>query len=79
MCPYLQVLVQGPSKRDAGSLTGRTDTMKRVVFPDVPMAAVYGNGGEAAAPRVTAQPGDYVAVEVRTAVSVELEIYMHRV
>ena len=64
----LQVLVEGPSKRDASSLTGRTDTMKRVVFPDVPMATAYGksdsNSG-AGSPLLQAQPGDYVAVEVR--------------
>jgi TRAM domain len=61
------VLVEGPSKRDASSLTGRTDTMKRVVFPDVPMAAAYGgidNNGGAGTPLLQAQPGDYVAVEV---------------
>jgi TRAM domain len=62
----LQVLVEGPSKRDASSLTGRTDTMKRVVFPDMPMAAAYGGSNSGAgAPLLHAQPGDYVAVEVR--------------
>lgn len=60
------VLVQGASKRDESSLTGRTDTMKRVVFPDAPMPGAYGGSGacDAAAPLVQAQPGDYVAVEV---------------
>lgn len=67
LCLSLQVLVQGVSKRDAGSLTGRTDTMKRVVFPDAPMAAAYGSSRDVAATTsVHAQPGDYVAVEVRT-------------
>ena len=36
-----QVLVQGPSKRDAAWLTGRTDTMKRVVFSDLPLPCGY--------------------------------------
>ncbi len=63
-----QVLVQGPSKRDAACLTGRTDTMKRVVFPDALMPTAYshlqsGVGGDAA---VRSQAGDYVAVEVST-------------
>jgi len=35
------VLVQGPSKRDAAWLTGRTDTMKRVIFQDTPLPATY--------------------------------------
>jgi TRAM domain len=76
----LQVLVEGPSKRDASSLTGRTDTMKRVVFPDVPMAAAYSIGdgsGSAGAPLLQAQPGDYVAVEVRDCWTVST-IYPHR-
>lgn len=60
--------MEGPSKRDASSLTGRTDTMKRVVFPDVPMAEAYGDSSSdagAGAHLLQAQPGDYVAVEVR--------------
>ena len=60
--------MEGPSKRDASSLTGRTDTMKRVVFPDVPMAAAYSGSDSnrgGGAPVLQAQPGDYVAVEVR--------------
>jgi hypothetical protein len=64
----LQVLVEGPSKRDANSFTGRTDTMKRVVFPNVPMAAAYGNSDSdraAEASLLHVQPGYYVAVEVR--------------
>lgn len=35
------MLVQGPSKRDAARLTGRTDTMKRVVFADLPLPCGY--------------------------------------
>ena len=35
--PPAQVLVQGPSRKDAAQLTGRTDANERVVFPDVPV------------------------------------------
>ncbi len=35
----MQVLVQGPSRKDAAQLTGRTDANERVVFPDVPVPA----------------------------------------
>lgn len=35
------VLVQGPSKRDPAWLTGRTDSMKRVVFSDVVLPPSY--------------------------------------
>lgn len=35
------VLVQGPSKRDPDWLTGRTDSMKRVVFQNLPLPPAY--------------------------------------
>ena len=35
----VQVLVQGPSRKDAAQLTGRTDANERVIFPDVPVPA----------------------------------------
>ena len=39
----MQVLVQGPSRRDAAQLTGRTDANERVVFPDVPVPTADSN------------------------------------
>jgi len=35
----VQVLVQGPSRKDVAQLTGRTDGNERVIFPDVPVPA----------------------------------------
>ena len=34
---HAQVLVEGPSRRSAAQLTGRTDANERVIFPDVPV------------------------------------------
>jgi hypothetical protein len=36
-----QVLVEGPSRRDPGALTGRTDTFRRAVFHAQPVPASY--------------------------------------
>ena len=64
--------MQGASKRDAAWLTGRTDTMKRVVFENVPLPAAYAPiaglpAAAVGAARMRARPGDYVAVEVTAA------------
>uniref|UniRef100_A0A8C8VL06 Mitochondrial tRNA methylthiotransferase CDK5RAP1 n=1 Tax=Pelusios castaneus TaxID=367368 RepID=A0A8C8VL06_9SAUR len=53
------VLVEGPSKRSAAELGGRSDGNIRVVFPDVETEASPGSGAV-----VRAQPGDYVLVKV---------------
>jgi hypothetical protein len=37
----LQVLVEGSSRRSEADLTGRTDTFKRAVFPDLPVPTSY--------------------------------------
>ena len=63
------VLVEGPSRRDPGALTGRTDTFKRAIFADVDVPAGYAGGvhGGGGGPLVRLRPGDYVAVEVTAA------------
>ncbi len=53
------VLVEGPSRRSADALTGRTDTNKRVVFDDVAVPLSFGTQH---GPTVRLKPGDYVAV-----------------
>lgn len=61
------MLVEGFSKKSDAQLSGRTDTMKRVVFDDVPVPSHY-----MAAPSdqlVSLKPGDYVAVEVHACTS----------
>ena len=61
------MLVEGFSKKSDAQLSGRTDTMKRVVFDDVPVPSQLG-----AAPSdqlVSLKPGDYVAVEVHACTS----------
>jgi TRAM domain len=63
----MQVLVEGPSRRSSAALTGRTDTMKRVVFDDVEVPATYSvAGGSRRGPLVRLRPGDYVAVQARS-------------
>lgn len=64
------VLVEGPSRRSPSNLTGRTDTFKRVVFPNTPVPASYSGLDErdtSEGPLVVLQPGDYVAVQVMEA------------
>jgi tRNA A37 methylthiotransferase MiaB len=56
------VLVEGPSKRSDGALTGRTDTFKRVVFDDVAVPAQYIE--TAGQTLVKLGVGDYVAVKI---------------
>ncbi|KAL3133161.1 hypothetical protein ABBQ38_007054 [Trebouxia sp. C0009 RCD-2024] len=61
------VLVEGFSKKSDAQLSGRTDTMKRVVFDAVPVPTHH-----MAAPSdqlVSLKPGDYVAVEVHACTS----------
>lgn len=62
--PVLQVLVEGFSKRSDSQLSGRTDTMKRAIFDDVPVPAEYTAGGHTEL--VSLKPGDYVAVRVHS-------------
>lgn len=68
------VLVEGPSKRAPHKLQGRTCTMKRTVFEDVPLpasgqawqAARHATGSSSfSCPRL--KPGDYVAVKIQDA------------
>lgn len=56
------VLVEGPSKRSEGALTGRTDTFKRVIFDDTAIPARYSD--PAGQPLVKLSVGDYVAVKI---------------
>jgi hypothetical protein len=59
------VLVEGPSRRSAACLTGRTDSNKRVVFADEPVPTELAAARTAASPTVRLQPGDYCAVRTR--------------
>lgn len=63
------ILVEGPSRRSPEDLTGRTDTYKRVVFPDLVVPSQYHFStsigmGHSSAPAVRAVAGDYVAVQI---------------
>ena len=68
------VLVEGPSKRAPHKLQGRTCTMKRTVFADVPVpasglawqAARHATGGSSTS-SPSLKPGDYVAVKIQDA------------
>ena len=52
----------------AAVLTGRTDTHKRVVFEDAPVASSsHGPSAAGNGPLVRLQPGDYAVVEVTSA------------
>jgi hypothetical protein len=71
------VLVEGPARRDSTSLTGRTCTNKRVIVQGAAEALVPANyapakdvGSQPALVRLA--PGDYVAVEVRSAGTITL-------
>ena len=59
------VLVEGPSKKSALELAGRTDTGKTLVFPDE-LLGPYG-AGDGAQQQQRAVAGDYVAVLVERA------------
>ena len=62
----VQVLIEGFSKKSDAQLSGRTDTMKRVVLDDVPVPATLeaANQQASAEQLVRLKPGDYVAVEI---------------
>lgn len=61
-------MVEGPARRSAGHLAGRTCTLKKAVFLDAPLAASLGDLRSAGAPApVRLRPGDYVAVRVEEA------------
>ena len=57
------VLVEGPSRKEVGILTGKTDTGKRVFFPagSVPASLRVGNGPIKEVPIMA---GDYLAVSI---------------
>jgi len=62
------VLVEGPSRKSSEArpeLTGRTDTFKRVVFPDVTVPAALDT--DAAHQLVQLRAGDFVAVSITSA------------
>ena len=63
----VQVLVEGYSKKSDAQLSGRSDTMKRVVFDDVPVPAQL--TATSADQLVSLKPGDYVAVHVHACTS----------
>ena len=65
------VLIEGPSKKSTADWSGRTDSGKVVVFPDVQVPATW-QATEASEPRVRLQPGDYVAVRVQKATAASL-------
>lgn len=77
-----QVLVEGSSKKDADSLTGRTCTNKRVQITGAANAYVaesyVSDRGRASTESpipgpVNLVPGDYAVVEIRSAGAVSLE------
>jgi hypothetical protein len=74
----MQVLVEGPARRDSTSLTGRTCTNKRVIIQGaaealVPASYAPAKGLGSSPAGVHLAPGDYVAVEVRSAGTITLE------
>ena len=56
------MLVEGFSKKSDAQLSGRTDTMKRVVFDDVPVPS--NDTASLSDELVSLKAGDYVAVKV---------------
>lgn len=69
------VMVEGPSRRSPGILTGRTCTGKRVYFNDggVLPSYVSPKAGISAGRMVRMQPGDFVAVHVTSATASALQ------
>lgn len=67
----MQALIEGFSKKSDAQLSGRTDTMKRVVLDDVAMPSSLEAAAQADPSQelVRLQPGDYVAVEVQSCTS----------
>ncbi len=64
------VLVEGSSLRSterSPTLTGRTDTNKRVIFTEKPVLDWCGGGGRNLGTKVLLQNGDYVAVRITEA------------
>ena len=64
------VLVEGASRKSSAvrpELTGRTDTFKRVVFPDVPVPASFESQNQNDQPLVGLKAGDYAAVSIEDA------------
>ena len=61
------MLVEGFSKKSDAQLSGRTDTMKRVVFDDVPVPSH--DTATSSDELVSLKPGDYVAVKVHACTS----------
>ena len=57
------VLVEGPSRRDVGILTGKTDTGKRVFFPAVTVPACL-RLCKGPCKQVPIMAGDYLAVTI---------------
>ena len=59
----MQVLVEGKAQKSDDMWTGKTDTLKRVVFSDakIPSSLVQD------AHRVSVKPGDYVVVDITSA------------
>ena len=67
MTAAMQVLVEGFSKKSNAQLSGRTDTMKRVVFDDKPLPSALTAASED--DLVSLKPGDYVAIRVHACTS----------
>jgi hypothetical protein len=57
----VQVLVEGPSKKGGGLLSGRTDGFQTIRFPAVSMPDTTGHQGS---PRRVPKAGDFVAVDI---------------
>lgn len=57
----MKVLVEGGHRKKDGIMTGRTDTLKRVLFEDKELPAGLSTPKSAL---VSIKPGDYVAVEI---------------
>ena len=65
----MQVLIEGPSRRSADVLTGKTCTMKRVMIPNVSVPGCYTGfqHSTAGGHDVMLKAGDYAAVLVHSA------------
>lgn len=62
----MQVLIEGPSKKGNGLLSGRTDGFQTVRVPEVPIPAC-GDASHSAAHHRLPKAGDFVAVDVHQA------------
>lgn len=56
--------MEGNAQKSDGRLTGRTDTLKRVVFDDIQVRCSLSSPGSE---KTSVKPGDYVTVKIASA------------